>query len=132
MMTQEVKTVEKGVELFKRGDINGAIDILEDASRTNPNNPTAFVYLGAAYSQQGRVNAAIGALKRATELKPNDAKVHYNLGQAYESGGVPKEAWFEYKKAVEIDPHYSLAKGALASLAQRLPQLLSPSIEIAK
>jgi Flp pilus assembly protein TadD len=130
-MTEQITNVELGIMLFKEGDFEQAVGILEDASREYPNSYEAFVYLGAAYAQQGRHNAAIGALKRAAEIKPGSPRVHYNLGQAYEAAGVPREAWFEYKKALELDPNYGLARGALISLSQRLPKLLGRGIEVA-
>lgn len=130
-MTEGKSALERGIELFKEGAFDEAVNLLEDATRADEWNYDAFVYLGAAYAQQGRNNLVIGALRRACEISPNSARIHYNLGQAYESAGVPREAWFEYKRALELDPNYGLARGALVSLTQRLPQLLSPSIEIA-
>lgn len=130
-MSEQVTDVERGITLFKQGDFEHAIPMLEDASRKYPESYDAFVYLGAGYAQQGRHNAAIGAFKRASEIKPDSPRIHYNLGQAYEAAGVPREAWFEYKKALEIDPKYGLARGALISLTQRLPKLLAPGIEVA-
>ena len=124
-------SLEHGIALFKEGDFEESIGVLEAASRECPESYKAFVYLGAAYAQQGRHNSAIGALKRASEIEPGSPRIHYNLGQAYESAGVPREAGFEYKKALELNPKYGLARGALISLAQRLPKLLSPGIEIA-
>ena len=130
-MSKRPTIVQRGVAAFKAGDFERCIPILEDASRQYAGSYDAFVYLGAAYAQHGRHNSAIGAFKRAAEIKPNSARVHYNLGQAYEAAGVPREAWFEYKKALEIDPNYGLARAALISLSQRLPKLLSPTIEVA-
>ena len=131
MMLDQNTHIDEGVELFKAGKFDEAIRILERASREYPNSYEAFVYLGAGYAQQGRHNAAIGAFRRACEIKPGSPRVHYNLGQAYEAAGVPREAWFEYKNALEIDPEYGLARGALISLSQRLPKLLSGGIEVA-
>ncbi|MCE5197938.1 MAG: tetratricopeptide repeat protein [Armatimonadota bacterium] len=130
-MSEQLTSVDKGIQIFKDGDFDQAVGILEDASRQYPSSYEAFVYLGAAYAQQGRHNAAIGALKRASEIKPDSPRIHYNLGQAYEAAGVPREAWFEYKKALELDPRYGLARGALISLSQRLPRLMSSGIEVA-
>lgn len=123
--------VERGISLFREGDYNKAISVLENASRQFPESYEAFVYLGAGYAQQGRHNASIGAFKRAAEINPRSPRVHYNLGQAYEAAGVPREAWQEYKYALELNPNYGLARGALINLSQKLPKLLSPSIEIA-
>jgi Flp pilus assembly protein TadD len=124
-------TLARGIELFKEGAFDQAVDVLEDATRQDEWSYDAWVYLGAAYAQQGRQNLVIGALRRACEIEPNSPKIHYNLGQAYESAGVPREAWFEYKRALELDSNYGLARGALVALSKRTPALLSPSIEIA-
>lgn len=129
-MYDEYNRVEEGIEVFKTGDFEVALPLLEQASREYPGSYEAFVYLGAAYSQLGRHNAAIGALMRASQIKPGSPRVHYNLGQAYEAAGVPKEAYFEYKKALELDSNYGLAKGALISLAERMPKLLGSHIEV--
>lgn len=130
-MSDFYTSVEEGISVFKEGNFEQAIPILEHASREFPGSYEAFVYLGAAYSQLGRHNAAIGALKRASQIKPGSPRVHYNLGQAYEAAGVPREAWFEYKKALDLDQKYGLARGALVSLAQRMPRLLGSHIEVA-
>lgn len=130
-MSDQQDNLQRGVALFRAGDYDRAVNVIEGFSRANPESYEAFVYLGAAYAQQGRHNASIGALKRASEIKPDTPSIHYNLGQAYEAAGVPREAWFEYKKALEIDPNYGMARGALISLSQRLPKLLAPTIEVA-
>jgi len=130
-MIESKTALQRGIELFKEGAFDEAVDLLENATREDSWNCDAFVYLGAAYAQQGRPNLVIGALRRACEIDPNSPRMHYNLGQAYESAEVPREAWFAYKRALELDPNYGLARGALTSLSQRLPRLLSPSIEIA-
>jgi tetratricopeptide (TPR) repeat protein len=131
LISNNMNSVERGISLFREGDYDKAIPVLEGASKQFPESYEAFVYLGAGYAQQGRHNASIGAFKKASEINPNSPRVHYNLGQAYEAAGVPREAWLEYKRALELDPSYGLARGALIALAQRLPKLLGPSIEIA-
>lgn len=130
-MIADKNALARGIELFKEGAFNEAVDALEDATREDSWSYDAWVFLGAAYAKQGRRNLVIGALKRACEISPQSPKIHYNLGQAYELAEVPREAWFEYKRALEIDPNYGLARGALIALARRTPSLLSPGIEIA-
>lgn len=131
IMAEQLNGLERGIALFKEGKFEEAVDLLETATRHFPDSYEAFVYLGACYAQQARYNACIGALKKASEIKPDSPRIHYNLGQAYEAAGVPREAWFEYKKALEIDANYGLARGALISLSQRMPKLMSSGIEIA-
>lgn len=109
-----------GVEAFKAGNIETAIEQLEAAAHMDHENYKAFTYLGAAYSAQERYNAAIGAFKTAEQIAPGVASIHYNIAQAYEASGIQSEAEFEYERALEIDPDYLKAKEALDALKKRL------------
>ena len=109
-----------GVEAFKAGDMDKAIEELEAATRLDHTDYKAFTYLGAAYAAKNRYNAAIGAFKTAEQVNPGVASIHYNIAQAYEASGITNEAEFEYERAVEIDPNYTKAADALAALKQRL------------
>lgn len=109
-----------GVEAYKAGEFDKAIEELEAATQLDENNYKAFCYLGAAYAAKQRYNAAVGAFKIAEQIAPNIASIHYNIAQAYEADGVDSEAEYEYEKALKINPDYELAKEALRKLKARL------------
>ena len=109
-----------GVEAFKSGDTDKAIEELEAATHSNHDNYKAFCYLGAAYAAKQRYNAAVGAFKTAEQIAPGVASIHYNIAQAYEADGVDGEAEDEYEKALQINPDYTLAMEAMTRLKQRL------------
>ncbi|MCL5104956.1 MAG: tetratricopeptide repeat protein [Armatimonadetes bacterium] len=109
-----------GVEAFKAGDLDKAIEELETATHLDHSDYKAFTYLGAAYAARNRYNAAIGAFKMAEQINPGVASIHYNIAQAYEASGIPNEAEYEYERAVEIDPNYTKATEALSVLKQKL------------
>lgn len=119
-MGQETDNFNRGVDAFKSGDMDTAIEALEAATHDDPQNVKAFNYLGAAYAAKGRYNAAIGAFKTAEQIAPGVASVHYNIAQAYEASGILNEAEYEYERALQINPDYARAKEALAKLKQRL------------
>lgn len=119
-MTEAEEHFRRGVEAFKAGDCDKAIEELEAATRLDQNNYKAFNYLGAAYAAKGRFNTAIGAFKRAEQIAPEVASIHYNIAQAYEATGIPTEAEYEYEKALQIDPNYAKAREALIRLKKRL------------
>lgn len=119
-MTNTIDNFTQGVEAFKAGDIDKAIDELEVATQEHHDNYKAFCYLGAAYAAKQRYNAAIGAFKTAEQIAPGVASIHYNIAQAYEAGGVHSEAEYEYGRAIEINPDYTLAIEALAKLKNKL------------
>jgi len=119
-MAEATEHFRLGVEAFKAGDCDTAIQELETATQLDHQDHRAFCYLGAVYSAKGRYNAAIGAFKSAEQINPGIASIHYNIAQAYEADGVDGEAEYEYGRALEINSNYTLAKQALAKLKQRL------------
>lgn len=119
-MTSATEHFRLGVEAYKAGDCDKAIEELEAATHQDPQNYKAFNYLGAACAAKGRYNAAIGAFKAAEQIAPGIASTHYNIAQAYEADGLLSEAEYEYEKAIQADPSYTKAQEALTSLKKRL------------
>jgi len=60
-----------GVELYKKGDLDGAIAEYRIAIRLNPNLPNAHYHLGIALMDQGNVSAAAKELEEFIRLAPN-------------------------------------------------------------
>lgn len=108
--------------MLESGDAAGAVGILEDVTRYEPQNWRAFAHLGVAYARCHRYETAIGALKHACELNPAAANLFYNLGQAYEAAGVPEEAAYAYEQALQVRPDYLIAQNALLTLRQRIAE----------
>ncbi|MHB9038280.1 MAG: tetratricopeptide repeat protein [Armatimonadota bacterium] len=119
-MAEAMEHYKRGVDAFKAGDIDAAIEALEAATHLDHENHRAFSYLGAAYSARERYNAAIGAFKTAEQIAPGVASIHYNIAQAYEASGILNEAEYEYERAIEIDPAYERAKDALEKVKKKL------------
>ena len=119
-MTDAMDNFTRGIEAFKSGDMDKAIENLEAATQVDHANHKAFNYLGAAYAAKDRYNAAIGAFKTAEQIAPGVASIHYNIAQAYEASGILNEAEYEYERAVELNPGYTKARDALAKLKEKL------------
>ena len=122
-MSEAMECFSRGVELFKAGDIDAAIEQLEEATRSDHSNYKAFNYLGAAYAAKKRYNAAVGAFKTAEQIAPNVASIHYNIAQAYEACGMATEAEYEYERALQIDPNYDKARESLARVKKKLKHI---------
>jgi protein O-GlcNAc transferase len=119
-MAEAAESFVRGVEAYKAGDIDTAIEQLEATTHLSPDNYKAFCYLGAAYAAKQRYNSAVGAFKTAEQIAPGIASIHYNIAQAYEADGLDSEAEHEYENALQINPNYTLAKQALKKLKDRL------------
>jgi len=119
-MAEAAEHFRSGVDAFKAGDIDKAVEELEAATHLDHADHKAFSYLGAAYAAKGRYNAAIGAFKMAEQIAPGVASIHYNIAQAYEAAEVPGEAEYEYERALECEPDYTKAHDALNKLKKKL------------
>jgi tetratricopeptide (TPR) repeat protein len=62
-----------------------AARLFEQATRLDPNDPSAQNGLGNALAEMGDLNAAIAAYNRAIELQPAYASAYHDLALAYES-----------------------------------------------
>jgi TolB-like protein/Tfp pilus assembly protein PilF/predicted Ser/Thr protein kinase len=75
------------------GDVDGAIAILLDAVRLQPDSPTAHGTLGRAYwIGKGMVPEAIEALERAAVLNPESGYTQLQLALLYALSDRPEEA----------------------------------------
>ncbi len=88
-----------------RGDLIGAIEALEEASRADP--PRAASYL-ARMSESAlalyRDDDAIRYAERALALAPNDARGHARLGDLHRRRQELTEAAASYRRALALDP----------------------------
>ena len=91
--------VEEARALVEQGRSLQALQVLEEASRTLPDNATIQHALGALYAAGGRVEEALQHVERAVALAPNDTSYAYAQGELlYRSGRVE-----EAKAALEQD-----------------------------
>lgn len=113
-MSQSEKSVhERAAELLKRGAFAEAIDFIDDAIESNPEDVQLYEYLAYAYAKLGKYYESIDILEHAIDLDPRSAKLHYNLGIAYQKVHNLTMAKDEFTKALGLDPGYTPAKIAL-------------------
>lgn len=91
-----------GTELLKVNQLDGALSVLQIATRLSPKLSAAFGNLGIAYTRKGQNELAIQALSRAIVLDqeqkvPPDFKYYYSRAEAYEATGLWREAAVDYK-----------------------------------
>lgn len=122
-MTEAAEHFNRGVDAYKSGDIDTAVQELETAAQLDNQNYKAFSYLGAAYAAKKRFNAAIGAFKTAEQIAPGIASIHFNIAQAYEAAGMLDEAEYEYDRALQVDPNYTKARESLDKIKKKLDHI---------
>jgi tetratricopeptide (TPR) repeat protein len=65
---------EQGLALFDQGDFDSAIPYFQRATRDNPKDAQAYLYLGRSYISLSRWRSAIQPLRAAFRLAPHNAK----------------------------------------------------------
>ncbi len=88
----------------KRGDINRALSLLEEAIPFIGDDYEANRLLGIAYGNKGDAENAVKYFTKALSIKPNDGWSHYNLGLAYLSQGDSILANRYLTKAKSLNP----------------------------
>ena len=127
---------ERGLELFSKGKLDGAIKEYQEAIRSDPKLAAAHNNLGSAHFAAGRFEDAVAAFRRACELDADYGQAFFNLalaqiklghekeanellntalraynstGEAYLKAGHLKEAEEAFRGMLQIDPEYAPA-----------------------
>jgi len=104
---------KRGVDLYEKGDLEGATAEYREALRLKPHFPQAHYNLGLALSRKGDLEGAVAEYRQALRLKPDYPEAHYYLGIALTDKGNLDEAIAEYREALRLKPdfpgaHYNL------------------------
>ncbi len=105
-----------GEMLIDDGDIQHAIELLEQATQRNSKNAHAYTQLGRAYAANRDYTKALQTLNTAQWLNPNSAPNHHFMATIYQAQGNQAAAAAFYKKALTIKPEYLPASLDLANL----------------
>ena len=81
-----------------------ALEFIEKAYQTRPNEYETLRLLGVAYGSMQRIDKAIEFFEKALLQKPDDAMANYNLGISYQYGGKPDIAATYLAKAEQLEP----------------------------
>ena len=105
---------DRGIQLYKQGDVSGAIQALREAIKRDKDDVSAWHYLGEALAQQGNRDEALKAHERAA--KTSEEQVSYLLDH----------------QAIFSDPPVSLPRAQLLDGAQSADQYLSLSNKLSE
>ena len=131
-----LKHNDRGLELFSKGQFDGAMKEYQEAIHSDPKLAAAHNNLGSAYFAAGRFEEAATSFRRACDLDPDYGQAFFNLAlaqiklghkqeaneilnaalRAYNSAGEGqlkaghfKEAEEAFRGMLQIDPEYAPA-----------------------
>jgi tetratricopeptide (TPR) repeat protein/cold shock CspA family protein len=126
-MTRDLQN--RAQEHIKRNEWQQAIDLLEQAQQTEPENSYVLGPLAFCYSRLKQHARAIELYERLCQLQPDVARWHYGLGYQYYDQQRYAQAIEHFDRALEIDPNYIVVlyrKGyALSTMDSKRGQALT-------
>ncbi len=98
--------IDEANKLAENGEIEQAINRLQEALKEYPNQVELHYSLAMLFHTTGRIDDAIENFQRAYELNPFDASIPNNLGVLNYKKGEFEKAERYFKKAIDIDPDH--------------------------
>jgi TonB family protein len=95
--------VERGVQLYRQNDMEGAVKVLSAAVKKSKDDPTAWLYLGQALMWRGEMREALKANQRALKLAPNLAAAHAARALLFALMDNRREAESSARHALQLD-----------------------------
>jgi Flp pilus assembly protein TadD len=108
-----------GGALLVRGEVDEAMEHLQEAVRIDPNHAEAHSNLGVALARRGRSTEAIDHYREALRLDPRQTQAYSNLGNALLQQGQIREAIVQFEAGLSIDPADPQARTNLAGALLR-------------
>lgn len=94
--------ISRGLESLRGGDVSGAIENLEQATREDPDSGKAWYSLGmASQKRPGGLGRARASLVKACELEPMNAVYLEEAARAFDQSEMYAEAAKFYKEALD-------------------------------
>ena len=90
--------------LMDEGDYRGAIALLNEVVRLEPENYEGWLDLGISYAQKGFYQEAERCYVKARELNPDDVLLNYNVAALYSLWDRRADALSALRKALEKEP----------------------------
>jgi tetratricopeptide (TPR) repeat protein len=108
-----------GGALLVRGEVDEAMEHLQEAVRIDPHHAEAHSNLGVALARRGRSTDAIDHYREALRLDPRQTQAYSNLGNALLQQGRIREAIVQFEEGLSIDPADPQARTNLAGALLR-------------
>lgn len=108
--------MEKGIQLMKQKDWEGARKEMNSIIAANPKNYIGYYYLGTVLSRAGISDEAREAFKKAIAINPSFASSYISLGDLYYKDGEVDEARKVYKEVLNLGTESPEAEIAITRL----------------
>ncbi len=109
-----MELMQRSADLYKRGDLDGAIRVLRKGVAQEPSEAQLHFMLANAYFRKGMWQVAAGEYEKSAKLRPNHPDTYLNLGFAYFRAGYTDRAVVAWREALRQSPNDALTHASLA------------------
>ncbi len=106
----------RAAELYRGGDLDGALEAAQRAVEADPFDPRAHFLLGTVLNARGEVYPAVAQYERVAELAPTLFSALKNLAVLYERQGFRARAVEMWMRALEQSPNDAVRQTIKAHL----------------
>jgi tetratricopeptide (TPR) repeat protein len=103
------ETVDIGIALARQGNAAAALAKFDEAIRTDPKLPIAYLNRGVAHANAGTLTAAVADFTSVISFEPDNARAYYNRGFSHWRLRSYSEANSDFEHAIAIAPDYAHA-----------------------
>jgi tetratricopeptide (TPR) repeat protein len=112
----------KGVALFHRGSLEGAIEAFIRAIELKPDYAEGYNNLGLAYSKRGQSDEAVRYFQKALEADPQMGEVYNNLGFLFHTSARYERAIEMFSRSLQTSADQSIAYTNLGNTFYKMKQ----------
>jgi DNA-binding response OmpR family regulator len=104
LATEIEEKLRQGIKRYRQGDIQGAINFLQEGIKIDPLAYNLHYHLGLLYGKEGKIYKAIQELEIATKLVPHHFRSLKNLAILYQKAGFRYKAIEMWEQALGNSP----------------------------
>jgi len=115
--------IDAVLALYNKGDINEALNSLNELTQKYPNEALLFNIIGGCYQGLGQLDAAINSYETALQIKPGYVEALNNIGCVFHGLGHYDAATKRFEQALDIKSDYEEAHFNFANMLRFIGQL---------
>ncbi len=122
---------ERGIELYRQGNIKAAVQVLRDAVKQDKTDADAWYFLSLALNRDGDTKDARKAVEKSVKLRPNFAPARAGLAYFLLLSNKLRDAMSEAEATLALDPKNAEAHyvASVVHLRQDAPDKALESIQ---
>ena len=106
---KNIYSIANGLEKYRAGDLEGAIEVFTGVIKTDPHHTLAYYNRGIVYEELGDTSLAFEDYTKAVEINPDYTEAYNNRGCLLVDDREYEQAIKDFTYAIKVKPDYASA-----------------------